>query len=30
MDLDKETAIAPLACADMRDMYAARTTGTWE
>ena len=30
MDLDKETAIATSAWADMRDMYAARTAGTWE
>ena len=30
MDLNKETAIATSAWADMRDMYAARTAGTWE
>ena len=30
IDLYKETAIATSAWADMRDMHAARTTGTWE
>ena len=30
MDLDRETAMAVSACVEMRDMYASRTTGTWE
>ena len=30
MDVDRETAMAVSACVEMRDMYASRTTGTWE
>ena len=30
MNLDRETAMAAPACVEMRDIYASRTTGTWE
>ena len=30
MDSERETAMAESACVEMRDMYASRTTGTWE
>jgi hypothetical protein len=30
MDAERETAMAVSACVEMRDMYASRTTGTWE
>jgi hypothetical protein len=30
MGLGRETAIALFACVEMRDIYASRTTGTWE